>query len=530
MPPGNSKTYIRRVNTSLAALLCLSMLAGCNFSGIGQDNPTPIATAPTPTAPAPRPTEAVRPPRPAVTPTDEVRALPPTSTVERPPTRKPASTPTNKPASTPTVKPVESAMRFGAYIVEWGVYDRDYVPADVPVDLLTQLYYAFISPVDVNNDGLYECAVYDSQASLDEPLKRLVPGTDKDKGENLGMITQLAVLKRAHPDLQVIMSVGGAGDSDNFPRIASNEQQRRHFAQSCVDFMDSAGFGGIDIDWEFPAVADRADFTDLLTTLREELDKESLATGQDYPLTIAASPFDFDLDAIDIAGIAPILSWVNLMTYEYYGGWADYTGHNAPLCPAVGDPYGDLWNSAGGVQLWLDGGMPPEKLNLGLPYYGQGFQHLQDPGPNHDVPGRFAAVTSGDYVDGTWDLIDGTSPGSSFDYWDIVENYSGPFANTTKPKKGLHGYTRYWDDEQGLPYVTSPGALNGSNDDLWLSYDDPQSLTRKVQYARSVKLGGVFAWELSQERAPGSNDHPLSEAIAAAIQAPLDPVSCQPAR
>src|SRR5262245_47927979 len=64
---------------------------------------------------------------------------------------------------------------FPAYFVEWGVYQRDYVPADIPADLITDIDYAFINPTDTDGNGLYECAIYDTWASEQKPMQRLVP-------------------------------------------------------------------------------------------------------------------------------------------------------------------------------------------------------------------------------------------------------------------------------------------------------------------------------------------------------------------
>lgn len=518
-----SKQSFIFISYILATLILLPLLAGCNASGIEPGVPTPVVE---PTATVASDANPL--------PTETSQDVPTTETVEASlPTEVPTEAEPTAVASKPTrtARPAQSpAIQLGAYFVEWGVYQRDYVPADIPADLVNTIYYAFVSPSDVEGDGLYECAVYDGQAAIDEPIKRLVPGTSKAAGENLGMINQLAVLKRVHPELRIMMSVGGAGDSDNFPRISSNSDQRKHFAESCVEFMKNAGFDGIDIDWEFPAPADRDDYTALLQSFRDALDNYGTQTGQSYPLSIAAPAYEESIAAIDVAGIAPIISWANIMTYEFYGAWDSITGHAAPLCPAVGDPHGENYNASGGVLQWLAKGMPREKINLGLPYYGSAFQHLQDEGPNKAVPGRFAAVTPDDYVYGTGDKDQGLTPSSSFDYWDIVEKFTGPFKASTKPISGINGYTRYWDDEQGVPYVANPDAYKQTGDGLWLSYDDPQSLARKVQYARTLGLGGVFVWELSQERKPGTNDHPLTKAITAAINAPLDPVSCEPER
>ena len=321
---------------------------------------------------------------------------------------------------TPTTR-TPPAFRFPAYFTEWGVYQRDYVPADIPADLITDIDYAFINPTDTDGNGLYECAIYDTWASEQKPMQRLVPGTDTTRGENLGNLNQMRVLRRNYPGLSVLMSIGGWTLSGNFHTIASTPTQRQHFAHECAAFMDARGFDGIDIDWEYPTAADRDNFTALLQTLRQELDILGSHNGRSYPLTIAAPAGPANIANIDVARIAPSLTWADIMTYDFNGGWDNVTGHNSPLCGAGSDPHDPRWNSNGAIQQYLSGGLPANKVLLGMPYYGRAFQHLQNAGPQPTpYPGRFAPVTPGDYVQGTWEYT------GVFDYWDIAERFTGP--------------------------------------------------------------------------------------------------------
>ncbi len=89
---------------------------------------------------------------------------------------------------------------FCAYFVEWGVYDRNYVVADIPAEELTCINYAFIEPADIDSDSLYECRLIDTWAALEKPMSRLVPGTDPGQNEHLGNLNQFRVIRRNHPE------------------------------------------------------------------------------------------------------------------------------------------------------------------------------------------------------------------------------------------------------------------------------------------------------------------------------------------
>ena len=53
------------------------------------------------------------------------------------------------------------------------------------------------------------------------------------------------------------------------------------------------------------------------------------------------------------------------------------------------------------------------------------------------------------------------------------------------------GYTRYWDDAASAPY------LYNADKQIFVSYEDPQSLSVKCSYILEHKLGGVMFWDYS---------------------------------
>jgi chitinase len=394
--------------------------------------------------------------------------------------------------------------RFGAYFVEWGVYDRDYVPADIPVAKLTHVNYAFLKPTETD-----ECAIHDTWAAKGKPMDRLVYGTDISRNEHLGTLNQLRKLRSIRPGahISLLFSLGGAtlSNSGVFSAIAADPARRSRLAANCVAFMKQEGFDGIDIDWEFPKSAETANFTELIKAFRAEMQRQgpNPRNGKPFLLTIAASSSVYYINFIDVAEIAPYLDWVNVMAYAKHGCWGiNHTGHNAPLLGSTEEPDGFGYSGDGGISEWLRRGMPADKLLLGLPYYGRAFQAMTGPGPNpSSYPGRFAPIdpamnTSGSCAQGTW-AADGI-----LSYWHLVENYVD-----------LQGWTSYWDGEQRTRF------LYKDQSSYWISYDDPDSIAEKANYALLHNLGGIFAWELSQEKRPGfTTTYPLTSAAAEGLQ------------
>ncbi len=61
-----------------------------------------------------------------------------------------------------------------------------------------------------------------------------------------GCLRATAQLKLTNPHLKVLLSVGGASGSKEFPDVAASLDGRRKFAASCKILVDSFGLDGID--------------------------------------------------------------------------------------------------------------------------------------------------------------------------------------------------------------------------------------------------------------------------------------------
>ena len=110
----------------------------------------------------------------------------------------------------------------------------------------------------------------------------------------------------------------------------------------------------------------------------------------------------------------------------------------------------------------LPQGCPKDKLVIGMPLYGRSF-----------------TLTSGD-----------TNPGAP-----ATQGPKGPhtgesgYASYYEVCKYLaDGATRHYIAEQKVPYL-----VHGTQ---WLGYDDPASLTIKVNWMRNSGYGGIMVWAL----------------------------------
>ena len=343
--------------------------------------------------------------------------------------------------------PAQSDLKVIGYYADWTA--ARYPLSGIPADRLTHVNYAF-AKIGPDNRLAWNAALATEQ---------IYPGDCADAGCAHGLFNQITLLKRKHPHLKFLMSVGGWTDSGPFYEMAAADGSRQTFAQSSAEFLKTyPQFDGIDIDWEHPVSGglqpgdprDARNYVLLLAALRQ-------AIGTQRLLTVAASASPRGIDPIEYADMAPILDWVNVMTYDFHAGGMR-AGFNSALYNHD-DPNPRL-NLHDAVQAIAAKGMPRHKLVAGVPFYGRGWQGVESSNP--------------------W----GTGTGTL-----RVGGYTAIAATFLKSP----AYVRYWDDVAKVPWLYNAAAKE------WITYEDVQSMRLKGEYVVAQKLGGAMFWELSND-------------------------------
>lgn len=293
---------------------------------------------------------------------------------------------------------------------------------------------------------------------------RIVTGAATDV-QNFAYLTGL---RKENPKLTVLVSVGGWLWSGGFSDASLTAQSRAVFIQSVMDFLKRYDLDGLDIDWEYPGLPgaghtfrpqDKQNFTVLLKELRDRFDAESKTAHRKLYLTIASGAAPEYLDHTEMASVQQYVDTVNLMAYDYSEPPSDPIANNhAPLFTDPADPKQGSANDS--VLRMEKAGVPSEKIVLGVPFYGHVWGEVGD--KNHGL------FQHGKPVKGDW----------------------APYA-VISTEWINHGYTRYWDAAAQAPY------LYNAEKQLFVSYEDPESLAAKCSYVLKNKLGGVMFWEYS---------------------------------
>ena len=180
-------------------------------------------------------------------------------------------------------------------------------------------------------------------------------------------LRDIVALKKQHPKLRVMLSVGGWG-SGRFSEMAASEANRTAFARDCRRLCDELGLDGIDIDWEYPTqssagISSSPQDTENFTLLMRDLRK---ALGKKLWLTLASVG---SAQYIDFRSCVQYLDLVNVMAYDM----GSAPKHHAALFRSerVG------WNCAAEcVEAHRKAGVPDSKIVLGIPFYGRGEEGM----------------------------------------------------------------------------------------------------------------------------------------------------------
>ncbi|KAF5020365.1 hypothetical protein F66182_7614 [Fusarium sp. NRRL 66182] len=332
------------------------------------------------------------------------------------------------------------------YYPSWRCY-KERPPSCLDTASITHVFYAFVG---VNESGT---------------LRAIDEWADNDKvvdGEK-GCLAAVAKLKSQNPHIKTIVSIGGGSSSKEFPALAANKGARQAFARQLKAFCIAHCFDGVDIDWEHPQTPEAGhNYLMFLLAIREAM------PAPRYLLTSALPTGEYCLKHLNLPAVASVLDFLNLMGYDFTGGWTDVCGHHAQLLPQsdnLDEVYPTLRKSCQrGVDYLISNGFPSRKIVLGIPVYARYFGQAR--GPGHPFQGA-----------------------GEIDYCHL-------------PDEWVVG-ARVDKDVAAASFVDAGG------DKGFVSFDVPSTVCIKARYAKALGLAGLFYWT-------GAGDRTGCESLVAA--------------
>ncbi|MBQ4602797.1 MAG: S-layer homology domain-containing protein [Clostridia bacterium] len=269
-----------------------------------------------------------------------------------------------------------------------------------------------------------------------------------------------SIAREQNPDIKFLFTVAN-GNLNVFESWFATEPMAEKLADEVVNIVKTYDYDGFDVDYEFPtgAVHRKPNFVHFMKTLKEKFAALGEETGKEYILSMAVPGTQWTFDLFDMNALAEHVSYFNMMNYDLY------IGENGKYTPHHHTPAYDNYNGfAGGsvygdIQLYLERGIPADKIVAGCGLYAHRWTGVEDGG------------THGLYQSGTLDY-------SNLHYTQI--KYS--FVN-----KG--GYVRYWDEKAGAPY------LYNATQKVFISYDDEQSVELKCKITAEEEIRGIMVFD-----------------------------------
>ena len=164
--------------------------------------------------------------------------------------------------------------------------------------------------------------------------------TGRAPAESLRKLDKL----RAGDSPRLLLSVGGWGRSRGFAPMAGSDSARATFVKALAKYCRENHFAGADFDWEFPkGKAEQATCDRLLVDTKAAFASQGLALS----VAVIASQ-QFSRDAI------AAVDRFHLMSYDHGGA-----------------EHSSLQQARDDVRSLVAHGVPPEKILLGVPFYGR---------------------------------------------------------------------------------------------------------------------------------------------------------------
>lgn len=234
-----------------------------------------------------------------------------------------------------------------------------YTVYDINLDVCTHLVYAFA----VLDEASYTIKAYDDWLDLPSGL------------DNYNSFTSL---KDQKPSLKTMLAIGGWTDSEGtskYSDLVASSTNRQAFITHVIPFLKQYNFDGLDLDWEYPQLADKTNFGIFAQELKEAFEPQGLLLS-----AAVGATEEIATNSYDIPVLSQYLDYIHLMTYDFHGSWEGNADHHSKL---YNDP--DNFDAAQAVTYWINNGALANKLVLGVPLYGRSFtlstEQIQPPAP-----------------------------------------------------------------------------------------------------------------------------------------------------
>ncbi|XP_064474662.1 endochitinase-like [Ornithodoros turicata] len=309
--------------------------------------------------------------------------------------------------------------------------------------------------------------------------------------DNATRYKEFTSIKEKFVFVKTLLSVGGWEYGNGvFSEMARDASYRYRFVKSALVWLREYGFDGLDISWQYPGKPDRGGSADDKTNfvlLMKDLHNAFMAEKFLLTTSIPIDPIILQ-NGYDVASLSRYVDWFNVFAHDLRGRWTGRADVHSPLKrrPCIDEGYYKTLNAEDGLKLLTKLGAPKAKLMVGIAFYGRTYV-LQDPTVSY-----LGAPINQHIL---------AKPGPFVMSSDVLAYYE----ICMKCKDGT--WTRGYDSEGQCPY-----AYSG---DQWVGYEDPESVSAKVDFVMDNDYGGVMVFNVDMDDFRGvcGGKHPLLNVI-----------------
>jgi spore germination protein YaaH len=226
------------------------------------------------------------------------------------------------------------------------------------------------------------------------------------------------------------------------------------FITNAINLLNSRGGNGINIDFEGMGASDKTPFKNFMVNLCNQVH----AANANYKVTMALYAVDWST-SFDMPALNAVVDNFIIMGYDYYYSGSGTAGPEAPLYNFQTSYNYTLSKS---ITYYLKQGASPNKLLLGLPWYGREWETAGATAPSSTTGGFTSSRT-----------------------YNYVRNNSATYSAANK----------HWESNSFNPYYSY--VTGGATRQCWI--DDSYSYGRKFDMVNQRGLGGIGIWALGYD-------------------------------
>lgn len=308
-------------------------------------------------------------------------------------------------------------------------------------------------PSSVTHVSYFSLTIQLDGSLLSIPKEKQDPGYRKFQQ---GYLTTLQENLASGQKIELTLSMM---DQEEIPVFIHNPDAQQRLIQEVLYLQKNYPLSGINIDIEYNGSVTPTLQNDLVTLL-SNIRKATKAVDPNFSLSMAVYGDSGSSHRLtELALTAPYLDYIVVMTYDYHRRSSPRSGPVSPLYGKTeGKWEGDIMED---LQL-IRQKVPAEKILLGIPFYGY-----------------------------EWSVEDATNPqsftlprsGATASYERILQLLESPDTQV------------FWDSSALSPYLQY--EKNGNTQRVY--YDNPLSLSYKLDLVKKAGFGGIAIWALGYE-------------------------------